>query len=304
MKMISGLNQSNQYETSEGIYFYRIENNKISITAFEGNAVSVTVPNQIADMPVTIIAKKAFFGNRYLQHIVLPDSIEQIGDWAFSRCSALQTLSLPGKELSIGRQVFQKTENLQEITYDGCSKGLSRLLAASVTMLGVEYLMNPEQAGNAKWYQNFDNRMLTVLRESEENALKNLVYCAEEDMCGKQADCIRRQAYEKAQLALHRLTYDEGLCDEVRQFLTEYVLQRTKGCPDEAAWEVVKGELQEQKAYCETLLALEALDEKNFDAALEDLGEKHIELKVFLLKKWQEHKQENNVWDELELELD
>lgn len=297
------LRETYKYETTNGIYSYIIENNKISIISYEGNTTSLIIPYQISEMPVAIIERKAFMGNRYLQCITLPDSIEQIGDWAFSRCSALKKIVLPDSELSIGKQVFQKSENLREITFPGCSIGLAKLLAASVTMLNVEYLLNPEQAGNWNWYQNFDNRMLTVLKEPEENALKNLVYCAEEDMCGKQADCIRRQSYEKARLALHRLAYDEGLREEVRSYLAEYVLQRTVGCEEQPVWEVIKGELQEQKVYCEILFELNALHDHNFDKALEDLGENHIELKAFLMQKWREQKSERNVWDMLSLEL-
>lgn len=296
------LRETYKYETTNGIYSYIIENNKVSITSYEGNTTSLPIPHQIAEIPVARIDRKAFMGNRYLQHITLPDSIEQIGDWAFSRCNTLQTVVLPNRELSIGKQVFQKSESLSEITFPGCRPGLAKLLAASVTMLDVEYLLNPEQAGKEKWYQNFDNRMLTVLKESEENALKNLVYCAEEDMCGKQADCIRRQSYEKARLALHRLTYDDGLSEEVRKYLTEYVRQRTVGCADESVWKVVKDEITEQKAYCEVLVSLNALHENNFDEALEDLDENHIELKAFLMQKWQERNAESNVWDTLSLE--
>ena len=260
------LRETYKYETTNGIYSYIIENNKVSITSYEGNTTSLPIPHQIAEIPVARIDRKAFMGNRYLQHITLPDSIEQIGDWAFSRCNTLQTVVLPNRELSIGKQVFQKSESLSEITFPGCRPGLAKLLAASVTMLDVEYLLNPEQAGKEKWYQNFDN------------------------MCGKQADCIRRQSYEKARLALHRLTYDDGLSEEVRKYLTESV------------WKVVKDEITEQKAYCEVLVSLNALHENNFDEALEDLDENHIELKAFLMQKWQERNAESNVWDTLSLE--
>ena len=132
-----------------------------------------------------------------MQHITLPDSIEQIGDWAFSRCNALQTIVLPNRELSIGKQVFQKSESLSEITFPMPS-GISEASTLNDVRCGIS--SESGTSGKRKWYQNFDNRILTVLKESEENALKNLVYCAEEDMCGKQADCIRRQSYEKGDL--------------------------------------------------------------------------------------------------------
>lgn len=290
-----------EYEIGEGIFHYCIEKDKISIINFEGTTNQLTIPERIEEFEVTGISKKAYYGNRFLQYLILPETIAVIGDWAFAGCQALQKVVLPKKEITLGKQLFWKSYHLQEIAFQGCSPQLAKLMAASVTMLDAEYLLHPEQAGSDIWYRNFDNRMLTVLREPEENALKNLVYCAEEDMCGKQDACIRRQEYEKARLALHRITYDEGLSLEIGEYLSNYICQRTKGCEEESSWEVVKEELQEQKAYCEKMFAIGALHEENFNAALEDLGENHIELKAYLLSRWMEKKREKSVWNDLEL---
>ncbi len=80
-----------QYKAADGAFYYTEEKNtqtdvSLCITAYEGMAETLSIPPQIDSYTVKAIGKKAFLGNRYLRHIIFPDTIEMVGDWAFSRC--------------------------------------------------------------------------------------------------------------------------------------------------------------------------------------------------------------------------
>lgn len=171
------------------------------IISYEGSAKQIRLPDHIDGRIVSVIGKKAFLGNRYLQSVTLPDTIEAVGDWAFSGCHMLRKIKLPKKEISFGRHVFQKSGQLQEVLVSGEDKGLASLLALAVAVLDSQYLLAPMQAGSDAWHQNLDARILAFLEEPEEYALKDLVYCAEEDMGAKQEACLQKQAYQKAKAA-------------------------------------------------------------------------------------------------------
>ncbi len=293
-----------QYELSEGIIYYNDYADKayngICITAYEGNAEQLLVPQCIDNYPVYAIGKKAFLGNRLLRRIVLPDTIEAIGDWAFSRCRMLTSITLPKKNICFGNQVFQKSEQLDEINFEESNEALSRLVAAAVTLLEAEYLLSPLEAGSSNWYQSLDSRILTILSESEDIALKNLVYCAEEDMGAKQEACLRALAQRKACIAFLRLIYPENITGVTKQILTDYLLQRTKGCKDESAWEFVKENHNMGLQYCDKLFEINGINEENINEVLDDLGEDNVELKAYLLKKWQGRGQNVDIWKSLE----
>lgn len=297
-----------QYELPEGILSYinvgktNEADNGLCITAYEGISGKLLIPARIDGYPVKAIGKKAFLGNRHLCHIILPDTIEAVGDWAFSRCHMLQGITVPKREICFGRQVFQKSGRLQEISIAGEDGETAKLLAAAVTTLEAEYLLSPLQAGSDNWYQSLDARILTLLEEPEEGALRNLVYCAEEDMGAKQESCLRKQAHCKANIAFLRLTCPEGMTHAVYQRLRDYLRQRTKGCQDESAWEVVKESRKCQLQYCDKLYEIGGIHGENLDAALNDLKEDNVELKAYLLKKWQGRQQASDLWEMLRLD--
>ena len=301
-----------QYELQDGIIYYietarRDVKSDISlcITAYEGTAEFLVIPSRIDNKLVTAITKKAFWGNRCLQHIVLPDTIDSIGDWAFSACYMLRDITLPYREINFGKQIFHKSEKMHEIFISDSvmekDKAIPKLLAMAVTVLEAEYLLNPIQAGSDNWYQNLDSKILTVLNESEESALKNLVYCAEEDMGAKQEACLRALAYKKAEIAFTRLMYSNKITDVIKRTLADFLLLRTKGCEDESAWEFVKESHNMGLQYCDILFEINGINEENISEALDDLGEDNVELKAYVLKKWQSKAQSVNIWEALEL---
>ena len=296
-----------QYKAADGVFYYMEEKKAktdvcLCITSYEGIAGTLSIPSQIDSYPVTSIGKKAFLGNRHLRNIIFPDMIEAVGDWAFSRCYGLQKITMPKREISFGRQVFQKSDQLYEISIEGNDETFNRLLAAAVTMLEAEYLLTPMQIGSSKWCRNLDARIMAVLRESEESALKNLVYCAEEDMASKQEACLKELANRKACIAFLRLIHSDGMEPDIRQSLTEYLRQRTKGCRDESAWETVKECRKEKSQYCDILLEIGGIHEDNISAVLEDLKEDNVELKAYILKKWRNRQQTHMPWEALKWE--
>lgn len=301
-----------QYELQDGIIYYNEYDRRsvkedpfLCITAYEGTAEFLAIPPQIDSKPVTAIAKKAFWGNRCLQHIVLPDTIDSVGDWAFSACYMLRDITLPYRDIDFGKQIFHKSEKLHEIfisdSFMEKDKALPKLLAMAVTTLEAEYLINPLQAGNDNWYQNLDSKILTVLNESEESALKNLVYCAEEDMGAKQEACLKALAYKKAGIAFMRIVYSNKITDVMEKQLTDFLLQRTKGCKDESAWEFVKESHNMRLKYCDKLFEINGINDENINEVLDDLDEDNVELKAYLLKKWQRRGQNIDIWESLEL---
>lgn len=279
----------------------RAEDAAFRVISYEGTASRLHIPDQIDGCPVTAVEKKAFWGNRSLQYISLPDTVKEIGDWAFAGCRMLQEIRLPKREMRIGNQIFKDSGRLKRIFAGAAQNGLARLLAAAVTDMGAGYLLDPLQAGSRAWYQSLDARILDILRDQEETALKNLVYCAEEDMLAKQQDCLLEQEKRKARLALLRLAYPEYLQQTVYRTLTEYVCQRTKGCPAEAAWEAVKESREEQFLYCDCLFAAGGINGQNMAAVLNDLDDRYVELKAYILKCRQNGKEQTELWNRLEL---
>lgn len=296
-----------QYKAADGAFYYTEEKNSktdvsICITAYEGMTATISVPPQIDSYPVKTIGKKAFLGNRYIRNIFFPDTIETVGDWALSRCYGLRKITIPKREITFGRQVFQKSNQLYDISIEGNDGSYDRLLAMAVTMLEAEYLLTPLHVGSSKWCRNLDARIMAVLREPEESALKNLVYCAEEDMASKQEACLKELANRKACIAFLRLIHSERMESDIRQSLTEYLRQRTKGCRDESAWEAVKECRHEKMQYCDILFEIGCIHEENISAALEDLKEDNVELKAYILKKWQNRQQTQKPWEALNWE--
>lgn len=291
-------------QTENGILTYIIEDNKICITGYEGSDGFLAVPKTVEEYPVCGIGKKAFLGNRSLQHIVLPETIEWIGDWAFCNCVQLRSMEFPYCHIRLGKGVFAKDTKLSEIDCSSKKANTSfskRLMAAAVTLLEADYLLDMIRAGKTEWYEQLDNRLLTLLMEPVENALKDLVYCAEEDMGAKQEAHLAKQSRKKAYMALLRLAYPENLTEETEDRLKAYLLDR-EGFQTKAAWEAVKESSgKEQLIFCDIMIRFNGIREENFSNVLEDLGDTFVELKAYLLKKWEQRKEKASVWEALVL---
>ena len=294
--------QEDTIEIAGGSLQFIKENGEVIITAFNGLVGEVRIPGEIADCPVTAIAKKAFLSKKNFRRVILPDSIREVGDWAFAYCDRLKEVEFPLADIRFGRSVFMECGALQSLSVRGKSEAVSQLLAAAVTTACAPYLLQPEEAGDEKWLAKWDARMLTILHADDTEGYSRQVLCGEEDYGSTDLNAYtsgRRRI--KVRLALLRLLYPEGLQDMVGRELSAYLQAHTKGCATEETWLVVLEEMGDSKAYFELLTCLGCVSKDNFAAMLEDMGEDHPEMKAFLLRYQAEALSGDDFFDSLEL---
>ena len=72
--------------------------------------------NFIIPDSVTSIGDYAFDRCSYLQSVTIPDSVTSIGDYAFDGCSYLQSVTIPDSVTSIGNYAFAWCSYLDSVT--------------------------------------------------------------------------------------------------------------------------------------------------------------------------------------------
>ena len=304
---------------------YRIDKEKAEITGYEGQVTRLEIPSRIEGYPVTGIVRKVFLSQKDLCAVMLPDSIEEIGDWAFANCVRLTEVSLPNRAVCFGRAVFKNCESLKRIVVrEGGQKVSGReengvehiqrmdlntvshaepeLLAATVTILDAYYLLDLPAAGSTEWLEKWDNKLLSVLRTSDqEDYISQSVY-GEEDYIGTDLEeYISERRKEKVRLAFLRLLHPRELSTDLEEELEQLLRSLTKGCGGEETWQVLLGEHGDEREYYRLFGELSCINEENFDGILEDIGENYPEMKAFFLKSRQEQRGGEDFFQELEL---
>lgn len=121
-----------------GDYEYRLEDDyTCTITKYNGSATNVTIPSTIYGNKVTTIGTTAFYKNKYIVSVKIPNGINKIKASAFGDCPKLKTIELPTymKEIEgsafansaieflnlpngityIGSMLFLKCQNLKSV---------------------------------------------------------------------------------------------------------------------------------------------------------------------------------------------
>lgn len=98
------------------------------ITGYKGERTEISVPEKIGNAVVAAIGKSAFspFANRItdeiserrkkITEIKLPESVTEIGEWAFCGCGNLRSVNLPDGIAEIGEKTFWGCRTLENIT--------------------------------------------------------------------------------------------------------------------------------------------------------------------------------------------
>ena len=114
-------------EFTEGVYgdlTYLKYSDHIEITGGKGengqvplmSASTITIPSTIDGLPVTRIYENSFCSYA-VQTLKLPDTLEEIGQYAFSWCTNLDNVTLPASMKRIDFQAFEQCSSLKSLTF-------------------------------------------------------------------------------------------------------------------------------------------------------------------------------------------
>lgn len=283
---------------------------RAEVTGYSGQDIRLEVPPQIEGYPVSCIARKAFLGKKDLYAVALPESVEEIGDWAFANCTGLVEVSLPKREIRFGRAVFKNCGKLKRIGVreknrmphgEKCCEE-PELLAAAVTLLDAYYLLDPKTAGSLEWLGKWDRKLSSVLRTSDQEGYISQSVYGEEDYIGTDLEeYISERRKEKVRLAFLRLLHPRGLSAALREELETLLRSFTRGCGGGETWQVLLGEHGGDREYCRLFAELSCINGENFDGILQDMGEEHPEMKAFFLKFWEDQHGAEDFFQGLEL---
>ena len=106
-----------------GDWQYSVKDNQITITAYTGSAAEVVIPSEIDGKKVVGIGDNAFYNNRKMTSITIPNGVMTIGEAAFFSCR-ITHIVLSTTLKSIGNDAFDYCE----ITNIELPKGASNLV--------------------------------------------------------------------------------------------------------------------------------------------------------------------------------
>lgn len=281
-----------EVRAGEGTLLLEETGDGLQLCGVKGNIKKLVVPDMVEGLAVTSVGKKALLSNKEVTEVSLPDTLKEIGDWAFAHCSSLKRVRLPDQRLQIGKGIFKDCGQLALVD-TGKDEDTARLLAAALVLFGAEYLFDLKEAGSREWLEKWDSRMDSFLLQKDEAGFTKMILCGEEDLLADLPEYIAERRRAKARVCFLRLLYPRGLSEERGKFLKEYLGSHAKGCESEAAWEVVLREHGDERSYYEMLTECGGVHAQNLPDMLQDMKEGHTEMKAYLMRCTKDTKEDD-----------
>jgi len=301
-------------ETEYGKIKYLEDEKEVLILEYSGRDLVVSIPETINDKKVTIIKKKAFLSQNLVKQVELPSTIRLIEDYAFARCRKLKTVILPYKNLMLGQEVFKDCSNLSYIqnsdSYTDGFDDVSFLLAKTLNELNAFFLFDLDNAGSADWMKHLDATINMRLDRDDMEDFSKMILCGEEEVvCGEDGTIEdsnpehykSNRVKEKVRISFMRLLHDYMLEDALREKMNNYLLTHAKGCETDETWQVVLNEHGDDREYYDYLLKIGAINSSNLESILSDMGERHTEIKAYLIKYNDENNTNNDMFSDFDL---
>ena len=103
---------------TEGLEYYLNADGESYTVCGIGTATDtdIVIPSLYEGLPVTLINNYAFFDCRFIESVVIPDSVETINSGAFRECTSLTSVVIGESVTTIGDNAFCFCERLESIT--------------------------------------------------------------------------------------------------------------------------------------------------------------------------------------------
>ena len=119
------LNATIMYTPQESDFTYTENDTGVTITGYTGSTGNIVIPSELGGKPVTAIGEDAFYQNKTITSVKIPEGVESIGKQAFFVCSSLKEVRIPEGVTSIGNSAFAQT-NLTEVEIPKSVKNIER----------------------------------------------------------------------------------------------------------------------------------------------------------------------------------
>lgn len=149
---------------------FRQENDYYCVSGCESSKTDIVIPSTYCDMPVKAIDAKAFAGCKHIEAVTLPDTLEQIGTYAFQGCTNLDSF------------MWGRGNNLKTIgdnAFFRCEKLFNMFIPEGVTHLGktpfaycssLHEIRLPQSLTSIGEHMTFQCPNLKIINVNEENS--------------------------------------------------------------------------------------------------------------------------------------
>lgn len=103
-------------EGKTGSLTYRKYSDHVEISHCEMSATSAEIPESIEGLPVTVIGMYAFQISS-IKSVTIPNSVKEIGHYAFNSCSSLTSVAIPDSVKKVGIRAFENCTSLEKIEF-------------------------------------------------------------------------------------------------------------------------------------------------------------------------------------------
>lgn len=295
--------------TENGNLVYEERKDGIAIKRYRGIGLDIKVPETIDGKEVVAIERKAFLSCKTIKSIELPETIVEIGDWAFAHAEELRYITIPSHGISKGKELFLGCKRLRHIYVNGREElkdnGVSMMLASTVTILHDYFLFDVTQINDQEWVNRWDEKLLKLINLDDLDGFEELWTCGEEDYEGKDYD-IKSYPVEKRKSKLRvvyfRLLHPYMLQEKIKEELSSYIRKHTKGTDEPESWEIIITEHPEELEYYQIFTDSGAVNEENFDGILADMQSVNAQMKAYMLKYKDDHFTKKDAFAAFELD--
>lgn len=283
---------------------------------YDKNSTCVSMPREVAGEPVTIVGAKAFLSCRQVERLELPDTLEQVEDWAFAHMKGLKEITLPAREIRFGRKVFLGCDSLRRATLtrggkplQGQYEGMSCFLA-SVFRLSLDSIrgrlsdlgLAGDGEGQWQWLACYDEALSVYLRQPDDQDFEPafIGWFDVEDVDDQRAGYMLHRKKEKIALVFQRLLYPERMSLQTEALFGEYLVEKAPEQVLELMRDTDEG-IGGNVKYFQIWRRLGGFGRYSPKFLLEELGDAGPEVRSFLLECGLESAAGEDFFGELEL---
>lgn len=196
------------------------------------------LPEQIEGLPLTEIAPYCFAKNKYLECVVLPNTIKKIGRNAFYNCTGFKELELGNQLLEFGSDTFMNCYNFHKVVIrgSGLEKSGVRLILRQISSDMMVHFLGDEGKNEAKvlfaeYYESYDEVAPAHLfgRNIEGEGFRarqcfkdGILEYGRYDSTFLRA-CAEEREETLCEIALNRIRYPLGLLQEAKASYETYI---------------------------------------------------------------------------------